>query len=181
MQIPAMAASGVDALRGMQSRYADHDHRPLSGYTTLLLAYTGGAAALIAATRGRDAAARISNRDLALITVATHRLARTLTKDAITSPLRAPFTRYAGPGGPSEVHEEIADWAHERPLAHAVGEMLTCPFCLAQWIATVLTTAHVLAPTTARLSTTVLTAVAGADALQYLYAALQSLEGKVDD
>ncbi len=181
MQLTTMATAGADSLRRMQSRYAHDDHRPLAGYSALMLAYTGGAATLFAAARGRDAEARLSTRDLVLITVATHRLARTLTKDAVTSPLRAPFTTYEGRGGPSEVHEEIADWAKGKPLAHAAGELLTCPFCVAQWIATALTTAHVLAPNVARLVTTTLTAVAGADALQYVYAALQQVGSSTED
>jgi hypothetical protein len=176
IELPAPVTNSFDTLRSMQRRYAQDEHRPLAGYATLMTLYLGATAGLMAVARGREEAAKITTRDLVLITVATHRLARTMTKDAITSPLRAPFTQYAGPGGPGELHEEVADWAHGHPIAHAVGELVTCPFCLAQWIATTLTGAHVLAPTVARLVTTVLTAVAGADALQYVYAGLQSIE-----
>lgn len=181
MDVPAPVVGRLDALRDVQKRYAQDESRPLAGYVALMSLYLGATAGLMAVARGREEASKISTRDLVLITVATHRLARTLTKDAITSPLRAPFTQYAGRGGPSEVHEEVADWAHGHPVAHAVGELLTCPFHLAQWIATTLTGAHVLAPTVARLVTTVLTAVAGADALQYVYAGLQSIETHESD
>jgi hypothetical protein len=176
MTLSDLTGDRLASLRAMGGRYAHGEHRPLGGYATLLGLYGGGAATLLTVARRRDVS--LSTRDLALVTVATHRLARTLTKDAVTSPLRAPFTTYAGRGGPSEVHEEISDWAKERPLAHAVGEMLTCPFCLAQWIATLLVSATVLSPVRARLITSTLTAVAGADALQYVYAALQSLEDR---
>ena len=41
-----------------------------------------------------------------IVTLGKHKLARTVSRDAVTSPLRAPFTRYVGRGGPAEVHEE---------------------------------------------------------------------------
>ena len=45
--------------------------------------------------------------------------------------------------------------------------------CLGQWVATALTLGTVLATPPTRLVTTTLTAVSGADFLQYLYARLQ--------
>ena len=62
-------------------------------------------------------------------------------------------------------------------MAHAVGELLTCPFCMAQWAATALVTAHLLVPRQARIVTAILDAAAGADALHYGYAALDRLDG----
>ena len=67
-----------------------------------------------------------------LIGVATHRLARTIAKDPITSPIRMPFTQYDGLGGPAELHEKVV----ANGMGHAIGELLTCPFCLSQWVAT---------------------------------------------
>ena len=88
-------------LETIQRRYAHGHDRPLLGYLTLSSTYGLGALALGLAVRRRGEG-RVSTRDLALITVATHRLNRTLAKDAVASPLRAPFTRYSGPGLPSE-------------------------------------------------------------------------------
>jgi len=45
--------------------------------------------------------------DVGVTALATHRVARLLTKDTVTSPIRAPFTRFEGPGGPSEVNERV--------------------------------------------------------------------------
>ena len=42
------------------------------------------------------------------MTVATHKLARLVTKESITSALRAPFTRYQGVSGPAELAEDAA-------------------------------------------------------------------------
>jgi hypothetical protein len=176
IELPAPVTNSFDTLRSMQRRYAQDEHRPLAGYATLMTLYLGATAGLMAVARGREEAAKITTRDLVLITVATHRLARTMTKDAITSPLRAPFTQYAGPGGPGELHEEVADWAHGHPIAHAVGELVTCPFCLAQWIAD---NAHRRARAGADggpAGDDRADCRGGADALQYVYAGLQSIE-----
>lgn len=172
---PAMA----NPLEHVHDRYAHGQHRPLGGYLATGVTYAVAAGGLLIAGRRKGDAAhtRISAADLALLTVATQRLSRTLAKDAVTSPLRAPVTRYKATGMPSEVNEEVAPEVKDQPLLHTLGELLTCPFCLAQWVATGLMGGHVLAPTLTRLVTSTLTAVAGADALQFVYSSLQRLEG----
>ena len=109
--------------------------------------------------------------DVVLLCVATHKLSRLLAKDAITSPLRAPFTRYDRPIGSGEVMEQVRD--EGSATRHAFGELLSCPFCLAVWVATGLTGGLVLAPRLTRLVATALTAVAASDFLQMGYAAAQ--------
>lgn len=56
---------------------------------------------------------------------------------------------------------------------HAVGEMLTCPFCLDQWVATGFAFGLVMVPRLTRLVMATLSAVAGADFMQLAYAAAQ--------
>ena len=51
----------------------------------------------------------------------------------------------------------------------AIGELVTCPFCLAAWVATGLTGGLVLAPRLTRLVATALTATAASDFLQMAY------------
>jgi hypothetical protein len=167
-------------LERVQRRYAQGHDRPLLGYLALTSTYGVGALALglLVRRHGED---RISSRDLALITVATHRLSRTLAKDAVTSPLRAPFTQYSGPGLPSEVNEEVAPQKEDTQIGHAVGELVSCPFCLAQWIATGLVAGQLIAPTLTRHLTSTLTAVAGADVLHFAYSALERLEQQAQD
>ena len=55
-------------------------------------------------------------------------------------------------------------------MTHAVGELVTCPFCLAQWVATGLAFGFVLAPRASRFAAGVLSAISAADALQLAYA-----------
>jgi len=176
-QLPERAHSRWASI---QRQYAHGHDRPLLGYLAVSSTYGLGAVALGLAVRARGHD-RISSRDLALITVATHRLSRTLAKDAVTSPMRAAFTRYAESGLPSEVNEEVAPHQEHSQIGHAVGELVSCPFCLAQWVATGLVAAQLLAPTLTRHVTSTLTAVAGADVLHLAYSTLERLEQKAQD
>jgi hypothetical protein len=59
-------------------------------------------------------------------------------------------------------------------VKHAVGELLTCPFCLAQWVGTGFVFSYVAAPRATRLAALTMTMVAGADVLQFGYDAIQN-------
>lgn len=154
------------------SEYRAGEDRPLRGYVTLLSVYGAGVgvAGLVGRRLNRRAPEHVGPLDLVTLGIATHRISRTLAKDAVTSPLRAPFTRFEGSSAPGELAERVR---HHGGVRHSVGELMTCPMCLAQWVATALTAGLVLAPRQTRLVTAALTAVAGADFLQYLYALLQ--------
>ncbi|MEV4626317.1 DUF1360 domain-containing protein [Micromonospora sp. NPDC049523] len=167
-----------DRVERLRRAYAPHEHRPLGGYLVALGAYAGvtaGLTGVVRATRTPVPAAP-STKDVVLLAIATHKLSRLLTKDAITSPLRAPFTSYDRPIGSGEVMEQVRDQGSS--TRHALGELLSCPFCLAVWVATGLTGGLVLAPRLTRLVATALTAVAASDFLQLAYAtAQQAAEG----
>jgi hypothetical protein len=158
------------------NQYAAGDDRPLTGYLALIGAYGATVAGLtgLAVALGRRPPAKVSAGDVALLTAATFKLSRILTKDAITSPLRAPFTRYREPAGEGEVNEEVA---HHDPVRHAAGELVNCPFCSAMWVATALAAGLVIAPGFTRVAATALTAVAGSDALHLAYTAAREAEG----
>ncbi|SHN48036.1 DUF1360 domain-containing protein [Cryptosporangium aurantiacum] len=153
------------------ARSADDD-RPLRGYLTLMGLYGGTVAGLtgLAAVLGRKPPQKVSAGDVALLTAATYKLSRILTKDAITSPLRAPFTQYSASAGEGEVNEEPV--AHD-PYRHAAGELVNCPFCTSMWVATGLAAGLVLAPGFTRVAATALTAVAGSDLLQFAFTAVR--------
>ena len=70
--------------------------------------YTAATAALALAVRaaGRPLPHRPAVTDVVLLSIATHKLSRMLAKDAVTSPLRAPFTRFRTPAGAGELHED---------------------------------------------------------------------------
>jgi Protein of unknown function (DUF1360) len=167
-----------DRLTRLRQAYAPHQHRPLDGYAAAMGGLGVLAASLAAAAKitGRPAPERPATADVVLISIATHKLSRLVAKDAVTSPLRAPFTRYAEPAGSAEVNEEVRDEGSS--VRHSIGELLSCPFCLAVWIATGLTGGLVLAPRLTRLGATALTATAVSDFLQMAYSmAKKAAEG----
>ena len=155
--------------------YRNGEQRPLGGYVVVMAVFgaiLSGAAGLAFAT-GRRLPEGIGPWDLLLIAAGTHKLSRTLTKVAVTSPLRAPFTRYQDTGGPAEVMEEVR---HRDGLRHSIGELITCPFCLDVWIAAGFTIGLVFAPRLTKLVAAALTAVTGADFLHLFYAKAQQAE-----
>ena len=159
--------SAHERLHRLQSDYAGQEDRPLGGLLALMGVYTGavGGAGLLAAARGKALPERWSAGDVALLTIATHKASRILTKDTVTAPFRAPFTRFQGPAGDGEVMEEVqgTGWRH------AVGELVTCPFCMSVWVATGFVAGGVLAPRLTRSLAAMLTAVFGSDVLHLLY------------
>jgi len=158
------------ATRQVSEEYGRDDH-PLRGYLAVIATYSavvGGLAALGRA-RGVRLPKRVDARDVALLAVATHKVSRTISKDSVTSPLRAPFTRFQGSSGPGELKEEVRGTGVQK----AVGELITCPFCLDQWVATGFLAGLVAAPRATRWLAATFAVRAGADALQFGYAALQ--------
>jgi hypothetical protein len=147
----------------------DVDLRGLGGSITVYgLAVSGFLAALRAS--GRELPTGYAVRDLAVGAVAVHKFSRLLAKGSVTSPLRAPFTEFAGAAGSAEHHEE-ARGSHG--VRHTVGELVTCPFCLGVWVGTAYVAGLGLAPRTARAWAAVFSVVAGSDALQQVYARLR--------
>ena len=144
--------------------YAPQGERPLGGYLKLMGAYTAGVAALggLVAWR-RPTVAAPTPWDVCLVALATAKLARLASRDAVTSPLRAPFTTYEDTAGPAEVRERVRG----EGTRHALGELVTCPFCIGQWIATGLGFGMVLAPRVTRYTAAVASALEVADFVQY--------------
>src|SRR4051812_43457434 len=141
-------AAPLKRLRRQATQYRNGEDRPLGGYLALATVYLGGTAAGAAAIKalGRPVPDELSPWDVAQLAVATHKLARLVAKDPVTSPLRAPFTEFHGTSAPSELAEEVRGHG----LQHSIGELLTCPMCLGQWVATGFTLGLCLAPRATR-------------------------------
>lgn len=168
-------ADPIEKLREIGDEYRSDtdDDRPLAAYTGLLSTYALATGTMAVLGR-RRLPGTLAPADLALGSVATFKLARTLTKEPITSPLRAPFARFEHPQGPGEIHEDVRG----RGWRHAVGELLTCPFCVAQWTATALVAGMTVFPRATRTFMSILAMVTAADVLQFAYAQIeQSVEG----
>jgi hypothetical protein len=153
--------------RSLASHYAPGQELPLGAYALLTGAYgsalTGSLMAL--RTAGRELPQRPTAGDLLLVGIATHKLSRLIAKDKVTSFLRAPFTRFQESSGQGEVEEEPCG----EGLRLAVGELMVCPYCLAQWVATGLTLGLVTAPRLTRLFSGIFVAHTISDFLQVAY------------
>ncbi|WP_182544101.1 DUF1360 domain-containing protein [Halosaccharopolyspora lacisalsi] len=153
-----------------RAEYSGQAHRPVAGYSLVLLAYFAGAVGFTGAARvtGRTPP-RLGPGELTLLTIATHKISRALAKDPVTSPLRVPFTRFEGVSGPSELHEEV----RVSGMEHSLGELVSCPFCLAPWVASGLFAGYTFFPGPTRAAVITYTVVAGSDFLQYAYSTTQ--------
>ena len=99
------------------------------------------------------------------MTVATQKAARLITKDRVLSTVRAPFTEYEGKAGPGQVSER----ARGRGLRRAVGELLTCPYCIGLWVSSTFVAGLLTVPRATRWIATVFTVLSGSDVLQIAY------------
>jgi len=114
---------------------------------------------------GRQLPTETNVVDVGLVGVATHKATRLIAKDKITTALRAPVTEYEEPAGPSEVAES----PRGSGLRRAVGELIVCPYCLGQWVATAFAAGLVVAPRPTRFLASVMSALAISDFLQIAY------------
>jgi hypothetical protein len=150
--------------------YSPQEPKPLGGYAILTLIFSVIYGSLFTARwrSRRGLPDEIPMRDIALLGIGTFKLSRLITKDKVTSWLRSPFTRYEGTGRPSEVKEQ----PRGNGLQNAIGQLLTCPYCVGQWIATGLLAAYVWRPRATRTVASSLAVVTAADYLQQAWAAV---------
>jgi hypothetical protein len=120
------------------------------------------------ALSSRELPDRYRASDLALGSFAVHKLTRIISKESVTSPLRMPFTRFTGDANSAELEEE----GRATGMRRSVGELLTCPFCLAPWLATAYVTGLTAAPRTTRALAAVFSMVFASDVLQHTYVRL---------
>ncbi len=123
---------------------------------------------LLARKTGRRIPERVETRDIALLGVATHKLSLLVAQDAITSPLRAPFTELQEKQSPKNLDEK----PRGEGLRRSLGELVTCKFCVGQWVASFFTYGLVLAPAVTRLVASIFAIVAVSDHLHQSYKAL---------
>lgn len=145
------------------------DDESLWSYAVLTATYAVGALGFAALARQRGVPDRIDTRDLLLLGIATHKTSRLVSRDRVLRFVRKPFTRYQRTAEAAEVMEEPKG----EGVRHAVGELLACPFCIAQWIASGYVAGLVLAPRATRVAASVMTVRALSDFLQYAWAAVE--------
>ncbi len=150
---------------------------PTRDYATLVTVFNALlATGLLASKCSREPLPeRIDPKDLALFALATQKLSRVITKDKVTTALRAPFTELEGKGGAGELEE--------RPRGHglrrAIGELLTCPFCLGTWIASGFVYGFIFTPRIARTIASIFAVSGAADFLQQAYVKAQEMNDQI--
>src|SRR5437588_1742161 len=146
------------------------DEQLLADYASLLGFYVASVAVLTGMAMEQD---RLPKRfgllDLALLGAATHKLSRIIAKDRITSILRAPFVSYIRSAGAGEVEEEPRGHGIQR----GIGQLISCPYCMAPWCATAVGFGFIFAPRLARFFASILGSVALSDFLHQSYLALK--------
>lgn len=138
---------------------------PYESYATIMAAFGGLLAVAGAVGKALDRDPRCNTwLDFALLSAASFKAARTLARDQVTSPLRAPFV------------EGEADSENERPvqggMQQALGELVTCTRCIGTWTAAGLATTQVIAPRFGRMLTLALGTAGINDFLQTAFVAL---------
>jgi hypothetical protein len=148
-------------------QYDNEGDVPLAGYAALASVFAAGAGAyaVLARRRGVRLPQEVPPWDVVLLGVATYKTSRLLSRDRITSFVRAPFTRRADEGEASEVIDE----PRGDGLRRAVGDLLSCPFCTSAWTAGTLVCSYAAAPRLTRLVCGGLGALTVADWLQYAW------------
>ena len=152
-----------------QEAYSAGEDRPLGQYVRVMGVYAAAITTTVMAARRRGhPVPDLGAEDLAVMALATHKLAGLVSRDAVTNPLRAPFVRYRGVSGPAQLSEE----ARGTGLRRTVGELVTCPFCVSQWVATAITAGQVFAPRPTKLVTSTFAVLALSDFAQLARGAL---------
>jgi hypothetical protein len=161
--------SNEESVQGVFEGY-DGGEEPLPSYAALagLFNLILAVFLLIARKSGRQIPERVETRDIALLGVATHKLSLLVAQDAVMSPLRAPFTELREKQSPKNVDEK----PRGKGLRRSIGELITCKFCVGQWVASFFTYGLVFAPAVTRLVASIFAIVALSDHLHQTYKAL---------
>jgi uncharacterized protein DUF1360 len=134
--------------------------RPLPEYAALTGAFGVVLAGFLLLARKR-LSEWVGFGDTVRIGLASYKLGRLVAKDEVTSWMRAPVTR-----------DEDATEPKPQGLERALGELVTCPYCVGIWTAAGLSYALVLFPRQTRLVTTIFGGQAVADFLNAAYVRL---------
>src|SRR5919204_1089561 len=139
---------------------------PYEAYAAIIGTFVGGLglAGLAARLFDRNPACQ-TGLDFVVLSVASFKASRTLSRDEVTSFLREPFVE-------GEAHEGGEEPVETGDLRQAVGELVTCSRCIGTWVAAGLGTTQILAPRFGRLLTWSVAAAGINDWLQAGFAVL---------
>jgi hypothetical protein len=152
----------------------DQQRPPYSTYAALVGIFGIGMSGLagIASLRGRRPE-QLRPLDLAILSAATFKAARTVAHDEVLSFLREPFVQ-------GEAHEGDEKPVEDGGTRQAIGELLTCSRCIGMWAAAGVVGVHTVAPRSGRLLTWSLAASAANDFLQAGFSALAAKANELE-
>jgi hypothetical protein len=170
-EIPGNGPALKDLPNPVEGYAAPDERPPFLPYLAFMSTFTAlvAAALVVAKRQGRELPERVSAGQLLLLGTASHKLSRLLSKDKVTSPLRAPFTELEGKGGPAEFEER----SRGTGVRKAVGELLICPFCLGLWVIAGFSIGLLFAPRLTRFVASLFAALTISDFLQIAYKAAE--------
>src|SRR3954463_4709476 len=121
---------------------------PYAAYAGIMGTFVAvlGAAGVLARSLGRDPPGD-TTLDLAVLSLASFKTARTISRDGVMSFVRAPFVEGEAGTGEAEQPLETGD------LKQAIGELVTCSRCVGTWVAAGLATSQILMPRFGRMLT----------------------------
>jgi hypothetical protein len=153
------------------------DEMPTRNYAALVAIFNGLLATGLLARKcsQEPLPERFDPKDLALFALATQKLSRVITKDKVTAALRAPFTEVEGKGGAGELEEHGRGEGFRR----AIGDLLTCPFCLGTWIASGFVYGFIFTPRVTRAIASIFAVSGVADFLQQAYIKAQEMNDQI--
>ena len=145
---------------------------PYEAYAAIAGSFAGllAAAGALGRLLDRDPQCQTS-LDFAILALASFKAARTLARDRVSAPMRAPFVE-----GEADAHDEVP--VRTGGMQQAIGELVTCTRCVGTWAAAGLAATQIVAPRFGRLLTWALGAAAANDFLQ---AGFTALAGKAND
>jgi uncharacterized protein DUF1360 len=140
---------------------------PYTSYAAIMATFAGGlaAAGVLGRALRRDPQCQ-TTLDFVILSAASFKAARTLSRDPVTSFLREPFVE--GQAGAAEDEEPV----HTGGMDQAIGELVICTRCVGTWAAAGLAATQIVAPRFGRMLTWSLGAAAANDFLQAAFAAL---------
>lgn len=146
---------------------------PYEAYARIMGVFAGGLAVAGGVARLLDRDPRDQTwLDLATLSMASFKAARTIARDDVTSFIREPFVE----GDPREPDQERP--VQTGDMEQAIGELVTCSRCVGTWAAAGLATAQILTPRFGRMLTWTL---AGAGVNDFLQAGFAALTRKAND
>jgi hypothetical protein len=154
---------------GPFSGYSEQE-QPFGSYaTTAAIFNIGMVTAFVTAKRRGRIPERFRFVDMVAMGFATHKIARLVTSDSVTSFIRAPFVHLDEKKGTNTIKESPRGHGAQRSM----GELLSCPECTGQWVAGALLAGMLHAPRVTRSITSMYTALALGDLLQFIYSGLK--------